>query len=268
MGSTSTGRGDAWTSGDAYEAYIGRWSRVVAREFIPRLARPAGTAWLDVGCGTGALTAVIVTAADPSSVVGVDPSEGFLEVAAARLPDPRVRFVLGSGDALPLDAASVDTAVSGLVLNFLPDPVAMLAEMRRVTRPGGVVAVYVWDYAGRMDLIRRFWDAAVALDPAAEALDEGRRFPICAPEPLVDAAEAAGLRDPSAAALDIETPFRDADDLWVPFLSTTGPAPGYVMGLDDDRRAALRRRFLASLPAGADGPIRLLARAWVLRASA
>jgi SAM-dependent methyltransferase len=265
--STNTGRGDAWTSGEAYEAYVGRWSRLVAREFVAGLDRPGGGAWVDVGCGTGALTEAILAAAGPASVVGVDPSDGFLVVAAARLPDPRVRFVRGSGDALPLDDGSVDSAVSGLVLNFLPDPVSMLAEMRRVTRADGVVALYVWDYAGRMDLIRRFWDAAIALDAAAVALDEGRRFPICAPGPLVEAATTAGLREVSVAALDVETPFRDADDVWGPFLSTTGPAPGYVMGLDDDRRHALQRRFLASLPVEADGSIRLLARAWVLRAS-
>ena len=155
--------------------------------------------------------------------------------------------------------------VSGLVLNFVPDLGAALAEMLRVTRPGGVVAGYVWDYAGGMELIRRFWDAAIELDPAARGLDEGIRFPICAPGPLQRAFESAGLAGVEVRPIDVPTVFRDFDDYWTPFLSGVGPAPGYAAALDPARRDALRERLDATLPREPDGRIALTARAWAVR---
>src|SRR5215218_6484897 len=145
---------EVWAAGDAYEPYIGRWSRLVARELLAWLGVPAGAVWLDVGCGTGALAGAVLEAADPAALVGLDPSAGFVAHARARLGDPRAR--------LPLADARVDAVVSGLVLNFVPDPARAVREMTRVTRPGGRVAAYVWDYAEGMELIRRFWDAAAA----------------------------------------------------------------------------------------------------------
>ena len=259
---------DGWTSGAAYEAYIGRWSRPIATSFLAWLARPAGGLWIDVGCGTGALTAAVLADADPSEILGVDPSPGFLKEARARITDPRARFLAGTADVLPIPDVSVDTAVSGLVLNFVPEPAAMLGEMRRVTAAGGVVGAYVWDYADGMTLLRGFWDAAVALDPAAAAQDEGGRFPICAPEPLAAAARAARLEDVEVTALEIDTVFRDFDDYWRPFLAATGPAPSYVAALDAEQRTALRDSLGASLPIAADGSIALRARAWAVRGTA
>jgi len=163
------------------------------------------------------------------------------------------------------DAASFDAAVSGLVLNFVPQPLRAVTEMARVVRPGGVVAAYVWDYAGKMELMRHFWDAAAALDDAARELDEGSRFPICRPAPLTGLFGQAGLHDVEARAIDIPAVFRDFDDYWSPFPGGQGPAPGYAMSLSEERRAALRDRLEAGLPIGEDGTIRLIARAWAVR---
>ncbi|HWD45282.1 MAG TPA: class I SAM-dependent methyltransferase [Actinomycetota bacterium] len=255
---------EVWAAGDAYEPYIGRWSRLVARELLRWLALPGGSVWLDVGCGTGALAGAVLAAADPAALVGLDPSPGFVAHARARLGDPRARFVVADARRLPLADAAVDAAVSGLVLNFVPDPAQAVAEMARVTRPGGRVAAYVWDYAEGMELIRRFWDAAADLDPAATDLDEGRRFPLCRPEPLAGLLRDAGLAGVEARPLRVPTVFRDFDDYWAPFLGGQGPAPGYVMSLDAPRRAALRAALAARLPAAADGSIALTARAWAV----
>jgi SAM-dependent methyltransferase len=263
--SERAGRTEVWASGDAYEPYVGRWSRLVAREFLDWLALPPGRRWLDVGCGTGALSQIVLERAAPAEVAGVDPSEGYVGYARARTADARASFRVGDAQALPGPDASFDAVVSGLVLNFVPDPTRAAAEMRRVVRPGGLVGAYVWDYAGEMQLMRYFWDAAGALDPAARGLDEGRRFPVCRPEPLADLFRAAGLRDVEARAVDVPTVFRDFDDYWSPFLGGQAPAPGYCMSLPDDRRAALRERIRGALPSRSDGGIHLIARAWAVR---
>jgi len=262
---TAGPRADSWASGDAYEPYIGRWSRLVAAEFLSWLAVPRGRRWLDVGCGTGALTSAILDHGDPAEVLGVDPSEDYIAWAGAHIDDPRARFAVGDANHLP--AAAADVAVSGLALNFMPDPNGAVAAMAAAA-PGGLVAAYVWDYGGRMDLIRHFWDAAVTLDPDAATLDEGVRFPVCQPGPLIALWQAAGLTDVSSRALDVPTVFEDFDDYWTPFLGGQGPAPGYAMALDDDRRTALRDRIRAGLPVAADGTITLLGRAWAVRGQA
>src|SRR5512145_2376455 len=174
---------DTWERGSPYEQYVGRWSRRVAPLFLSWLSIPAGRKWLDVGCGTGALCAAIVDRCSPASVAGVEPSEGFLKTAKENLAD-RAALHQGSASAIPLGDASVDVVVSGLVLNFVPDQRAALAEMARVAAQGGTIGAYVWDYAGKMELMRYFWDAAVELDPNAAKLDEGRRFPLCRPQAL------------------------------------------------------------------------------------
>ncbi len=256
---------DAWASGDAYEPYVGRWSRLVAREFLPWLSVPAGSRWLDVGCGTGALSQTILHLTNPSHVKGIDRSQDYVECARARIQDIRAQFEIADAQALPAETGVYGAVVSGLVLNFIPQPDRAMAEMVRVTRPGGSVAAYVWDYAGGMQLMRHFWNAAAALDPAAYDLDEGRRFPICQPEPLKRLFQAAGLGRVEVRPLDIATVFRDFDDYWTPFLGGQGPAPGYTMSLSEERRAVLRERIRASLPFALDGSIPLVARAWGVR---
>ena len=249
----------------AYEPYVGRWSRLVARDFLAWLAIPAGARWLDVGCGTGALSASILAQAAPREVVGIEPLAERVAYAREQVRDRRARFDVGDAQALPYESGSFDAAVSGLVLNFVPDPRRALAELARVTRAGGTVAAYVWDYAGEMQLMRHFWDAAVALDPNALELDEGRRFPLCRPGPLGELFHGAGLREVEARAIDVPTVFRNFDDYWTPFLGGQGPAPGYAVALDEERRATLRERVRARLPIQPDGSIQLIARAWAAR---
>ena len=254
---------DTWERGDPYERYVGRWSRRVAPQFLSWLDLPARLRWLDVGCGTGALSAAILDRASPASVAAVEPSPGFREVAARNLAG-RAEVHAGNAAQIPLGDAAVDAVVSGLVLNFVPDTQAALREMSRVAR-GGCVAAYVWDYAGKMELMRIFWDAAVALDRDAAPLDEGRRFPLCRPEALGQAFSAAGLEAVQVAPLDVPTRFADFGDYWQPFLGGQGPAPAYAMSLTEEARAALRERIRARL---GEGSISLVARAWAVRGTA
>jgi SAM-dependent methyltransferase len=257
--------GDTWTSGERYEPYVGRWSRLVAERFVAWLDPPPELRWLDVGCGTGALTEAVLRDAAPRSVLGIDPSPGFLTHAAAAVPDPRASFALGDARTLPVADASVDAVLSGLVLNFVPDPVAALAELHRTARGGGAVAFYVWDYAGEMQMMRWFWDVAVDLDPPAAAKQEGSRFDFCRPGPLTEVAAAAGLSDVEVTDVVVPTVFADFDDYWTPFLSAQAPAPSYVASLGDSQRAALREALRTRLPVEDDGSIRLTARAWAVR---
>jgi SAM-dependent methyltransferase len=176
-----------------------------------------------------------------------------------------VVFAASDGQALPLASEVFDVAVSGLVLNFVPKPEKMVSEMARVTRPGGVCALYVWDYAGKMELMRCFWDSAARLDPDAGKLDEGVRFPICRPEPLRELIEGCGLADVEARALDVPTVFKNFDDYWTPFLGGQGPAPSYAMSLSAENRIALRDAIHERLPVEEDGSVKLVARAWAVK---
>jgi SAM-dependent methyltransferase len=191
-------RHDRWSSGEAYERYVGRWSRPVAGDFVAWLALAVHSDWLDVGCGTGALTEVLLAQAAPGRVEGIDASEAYVATARAAVVDTRVAFRVGDAQESPFRDGEFDAAVSGLVLNFVPDGRRMVSEMRRVVKGGGTVAVYVWDYAGEMQLMRRFWDAAVALDPDVAALDEGARFSVTRPESLKALFEDAGLGEVSS----------------------------------------------------------------------
>ena len=222
-----------WSDGEAYDRYIGRWSRPVADAFLAWLGVPARRRWLDVGCGTGALASRILRSAAPAEVVGVDPSEGF--IATARASVPHVTFLTGDAQELPLPDRRFDVVVSALVINFVPDQSRALREFTRVTTPGGVVAAYVWDVSEGMGIIRQFWDAAISLDPAA------------------------------AEAIEVPTVFTDFDDYWQPFLAGRFPAPGYAMSLSEEHRAELRETLRTQLPTRADGTIPLTARAWAVR---
>lgn len=255
---------DVWASGEAYEPYVGRWSRRVARKLLAWLALPPGGVWLDVGCGTGALSQTILDNAAPAAVQGIDAAEGFLAYARAKITDSRAAFRQGDAQSLPVESASYDAAVSGFMLNFVARPERAAAEMARAVRPGGVVAVYVWDYAYRMQFMRHFWNAAAAVDPGMEA-DEGSRFPLCNPGPLADLFRGAGLDSVEVRPIDIWTVFKNFDDYWSPFLGGQGAAPAYLATLDGVKQAALRERLRAALPAAIDGSIPLMARAWAVR---
>lgn len=254
-----------WADGTAYDRYIGRWSRVVARAFLRWLDVPAGLRWMDVGCGTGALTETVLADAEPASVLGVDRSEGFLAVAREQITDPRAEFRVADAQALPDTRA--DVVVSGLVLNFVPSPEQAVAGFRRVLEPDGVAAAYLWDLAEGMEMIRTFWDAAAQVDPEVADRTEGRVYPLCRPEPLAEL-WSSQFADVAVMPIEVPTVFADFDDYWTPFLGRQGPAPTYLASLTDERRNAIRDLLRYQLPTGPDGEIVLAATAWAVRGRA
>jgi trans-aconitate methyltransferase len=254
-----------WGAGDPYELYVGRWSRKVALEFLEWISIPAKSAWADIGCGTGALTQCILAQSDPQSIAGIDKADRFIGTARRTIVDPRVTLEAGDAAKLRSESHSFDAAVSGLVLNFVQDPHKMLSEMARVTRPGGKVAAYVWDYAGGMEMMRYFWDAAIAVSPNDFKLDQAERFPICQPEPLEALFTDTGLKAVSSRSLEIPTVFRNFDDYWEPFLGKQGAAPTYLASVTEETREKIRARLEARLLPSADGTIRLHARAWAVQ---
>ena len=228
---------EAWDSGHAYEQYVGRWSQKVASEFLNWLAFPSGLAWADVGCGTGALASTILTMCEPSSVSGIDSSEGFVSQARQRVRDPRVHFETGDATHLPWNAAAWD----------------------------GRIAAYVWDYAGGMQMMRCFWDAAIAISPNDANLDQAERFPLCQPGPLQALFERVGLKSVTVRAIDIPTVFQNFDDYWNPFLGRTGAAPTYLALVGDEVRERIRLYLKSRLASTQDGPIEMTARAWAVQ---
>ncbi len=254
-----------WAAGDAYETFMGRWSRRVADRFLAWLEPGPHANWLEVGCGTGALTGTILQRALPASLVACDPSPALVSFARKSIVDGPVSFMLAGADDLPRRDGGFDVIVSGLVLNFLPQPLESIWSMKARTRQGGMVAAYVWDYADGMQFLRIFWEEAAALDPRAVQLDEGRRFPLCRTDALVGLFHQAGIDTVEAQALDIATDFPDFEAYWAPFLGGTGPAPAYVGSLQEVARAALRLRLKGRLTPSADGSIRLTARALAVR---
>jgi SAM-dependent methyltransferase len=262
-----TSRHDAWQAGDRYEAYMGRWSRQLAPRFLDYLGVAENLDWLEVGCGTGALSSAILAQCNPKSLIAIDASAGFVAMAREKLPDPRAEFMVGDAQALSVKSASRDVAASALTLNFVPDQKKALGEMTRVSRPGGTIGFYVWDYpGGGMGLMRAFWTAAAAVDPAAQDLTEDKRFPFCTPDGLTALAKNAGLTKVDCVPIEVPTVFRDFDDYWNPFTLGAGPAPGYCVSLAPDARQRLKEKLSDSLPRQADGSIALEARAWALKA--
>jgi SAM-dependent methyltransferase len=257
---------DRWTSGADYEQWMGRWSRLLAQEFLHWLNIPAGLRWIDVCCGSGIVTQAIVEFNAPASIVGVDASPQQISFARQQRGSATVTFETADAMALPLPGASFDVAVCGLGLNFIPQPDRGLEEFGRVTRPGGVIAVYVWDYIQGARFVREFWDAATAVDGEAAAYDQARRFPMCTPEGLQSLFEQAKLEDIALRALDVVTRFSSFEDYWGGFLTGQGSAPNYLATRDQQTQAAIRERLRAALPTNAQGVIELPARAWAVRA--
>jgi SAM-dependent methyltransferase len=244
---------------------MGRWSRSLAPGFVRFAGVRDGDAVLDVGSGTGALTAAIAAAAPASTIVGVDPTEAYVASAQARLSGDRVRFEVGDARRLRFDAASFDRTLSALMLNFVPAPATALREMCRVTRPGGTVAAAVWDYGDGMQMLRVFWDEVVALDAGADERDE-RHMPLCRSGELAALWRDQDLADVAEEALTIPMPFVSFEDYWEPFLEKQGPAGAYVASLSADARErlrqSLRRRLIGE---HGDRPVTLSARAWAVR---
>ena len=259
------GLSDKWAAGVTYEDFMGRWSRLLAPRFVSWLPVRPTAHWLDVGCGTGALSDAICAGSNPASVVACDPSEPFIEYARRRQVNPLVSFVVAGVGQLPTRPGGYVSVTSLLALNFFPKPEAAIDEMRRLTAMNGLVSACVWDYAGRMEFLRHFWDSTAAADPSAAELDEGRRFPICRPRALESLFREGGLADVVSDSIVISTRFPTFAELWKSFLGGTGPAPSYVAGLDSPQREALASRLERSLSPEPDGAISLVARAWVVR---
>ncbi|HAV77570.1 MAG TPA: SAM-dependent methyltransferase [Anaerolineae bacterium] len=256
---------DTWQGGNPYETFMGRWSTLVAQKFLAWMDVPAEKQWLDVGCGTGTLAKLIMDNYEPSGIIGVDSSREFVAHAQQRITNPSVRFMVGLAQSLDLETDSIDALVSGLVLNFVPEPEKAMAEMLRVTKPGGRIGIFLWDYADGMQMLRTFWDAAVELEPSAKVMDEGVRFPLCEEGRLESFVKVSGLREVEASPIKAETHFQSFDDYWNPFLGGIGPAGTYAMSLDQNDRNRLEEKLRESLPVNEDGSISLVAQAWAIK---
>ena len=256
---------DQWTSGADYDQWMGRWSRLLTQEFLTWLDLPAGLRWIDLCCGSGVVTEAIAERNAPASIVGIDVSVDQINFARQHRAQPNRRFETADAMNLPFAGASFDVAVCGLGLNYIPDPARGLEEFCRVIRPGGTVAVYVWDYAKGARFLREFWDAAIALDTDAAAADQARRFPICTLEGLRGLFEQAGLEDLTLHSLEIVTRFTSFDDYWEPLLTGQGSAPNYLATRNKKIQEGIRERLRAALPVDAEGAIELPARAWAIR---
>jgi SAM-dependent methyltransferase len=248
----------------AYEEFMGRWSRQIAGPFVTFAGVASGDVVLDVGSGTGALTAAVLHAADSSRVIGVDPSPAYVQHARSRTSRERATFEEGDGQRLRFSDSEFDKALSLLVFNFVPDPARALREMIRVTRPGGVVAAAVWDYGDGMEMLRVFWDEAVALDPSAESRHE-RHMPLSRTGELAALWRQHGLVDVTEVPLVIALAFKSFDDFWVPFLRGQGPAGAYLASLPETRQVALGERLKERLEKKAPGSFTLQARAWAVK---
>jgi len=245
---------------------MGRWSRLLAQEFLKWLELPAGLRWLDVCCGSGVITEAILQRNAPATIVGVDASPEQISFARKRCERPNITFETADAMALPFPDSNFDVVVCGLGLNFLPSPGKALEEFRRVTRPGGTIAVYVWDYADGARFLREFWDAAIASDSEADSFDQANRFPMCTPEGLRSLFEQAKLEALTSHALNVVTRFASFDDYWQPLLTGQGSAPGYLASRNQQTQTAIRERLRTALPTNTQGPIELPARAWAIRA--
>ena len=241
---------------DAYDRFMGRYSTRLAPLFL-EFARVESGPVLDVGCGPGALTTVLVERFG-DGVAAADPSEPFVEAARAR--HPGVRVELAPAEDLPFGDGEFGASLAQLVVHFMADPVVGLREMARVTRPGGVVAACVWDFASRRSPLDAFWDAARSIDP--DVVDESR-LAGAREGHLAELFAESGLRESEPGAAEFEVEHASFEEYWEPFTLGVGPAGSYLTSLDEDQRAAVREHCREALPAG---PFRLPLRAWAARA--
>ena len=256
---------DAWSAGQSYEHSMGRWSRKIAATFVNWVDAPAGADWLEVGCGTGALTEAVLANAAPRTILSTDSSADFVDHAASQILDDRATFKVADAAHLPCPDGSVDVVASALVLNFVPNKLGALAEMHRVLRPDGCVVFYVWDYpGGGMGFIDAFWKAAAEIDPSAADLDEAARFPFCQKDGLAELCRDAGAVEVEISAIEVDSRFPDFEAFWHPFTLGAGPAPGFLKSLSEERQQQLKDNLASRF--GRGGPVVLPARAWAVKA--
>lgn len=243
--------------GGAYDSFMGRYSRPLAALFADAAGVAEGQRVVDVGCGPGALTEELARRAGASAVAAVDPSEPFVEECARRNPGVDVRQ--GVAESLPFPDASFDAALAQLVLHFVSDPAAAAGEMRRVLRPGGTAAACVWDFERGMQMLRLFWDAALAVDPSAP--DEASTLRFGRDGEIAALFAEAGLSDVAQGELNVKASYEGFDDFWGGFLAGSGPAGAYCVSLEPERQEALREE-LRRRAGDPQGPFDLTARAW------
>ena len=260
-----TQRQGMFANAEAYERFMGRWSRLVAPQLVDFATLPARGRILDAGSGTGSLAFAIAQRHRGTRIVGIDPSKEYVAFASARnsFPD-RARFAVGDAQQLSDAGSSFDAAVSLLVFNFIPDPRKALGELRRVTKSGGSVTAAVWDYGDGMRMLRIFWDAATAIDPSADKLDE-KHMPLCRFGQLAELWRQGSLMDVREQAIDINMRFESFADYWDPFLLGQGPAGSYTRSLGGTKLDALREEIKRLIPASENGPFNLPARVWAVR---
>jgi len=254
---------------EAYERFMGRWSRLVAPWFVDFADVPDGGRMLDVGSGTGSLADAVAERRTHARIVGIDPSQEYVAYAASKnsFPD-RASFEVGDARELHFPELSFDAALTLLVFNFIPDPKKALSELLRVTKPGGRIAAAVWDYGAGMRMLRTFWDAAVNINPHADKRDE-KHMPLCCSGELSALWRDGGLDDVREQAIDVKMRFGSFTDYWDPFLLRQGPAGAYVSSLDQESLQALRNEVKRVLSASAETtPLVLDARVWAVRGTA
>jgi SAM-dependent methyltransferase len=254
-----------FSEADAYERFMGRWSRQMAPLLVEFAGVRDGDTLLDVGSGTGALAAALAAAAPTARIVGIDPSVSYVAMAQSRHGGSLVGFEVGDAQQMTFPNAAFDRSLSLLVVNFIPDAHKAVDEMSRVTRRGGTVAAAVWDYGEGMEMLRIFWDEAVNLTPSADARDE-RHMPFCRQGDLESLWRQHRLQDVVGQGLTIETRFASFADYWDPFLEKQGPAGAFVAGLSESDRKELETRVRARLLGQSpDRAFVLTARAWAVR---
>ncbi|MBT9255724.1 class I SAM-dependent methyltransferase [Phycicoccus sp. MAQZ13P-2] len=238
--------------GEVYDRFMGRYSRALAPVFADAAGVAPGQRALDVGCGPGALTEVLVDRLGAAAVTAVDPSPPFVASCRGRCPGVDVRE--GRAEALPVDDGTHDVALAQLVLHFVSEPTAAAAEMVRVVRPGGTVAACVWEFSAGMEMLRLYWDAALDVDP--EAPDEARTLRFGRPGEIADLFSAAGLGEVEESVLPVSSTYADVDELWTGFLAGIGPAGSHLLGLPEEQRAGVRAGVEQRL-GGTGGPFTL-----------
>jgi ubiquinone/menaquinone biosynthesis C-methylase UbiE len=250
-------------AGDKYDRFMGRYSRQLAPQFIEFAGVDSGMAVVDVGCGPGALTERLVERAGAKHIAAADPSEPFVAAATERAPGADVR--LAAAEELPWEDDRFDAALSQLVVNFMRDADAGVSEMRRVVRPGGVVAACTWSYGEDMEMLRGFWDAARRLDSGAP--DEGSTMRYRSVEELDQLWRRVELSEVRTEHLRVETSYTDFEDLWEPFTFGVGPAGTYLAQLSPEQREQVRTELFNRL-GEPSGPFTLSATACAVRGEA
>ena len=244
---------------------MGNWSRLVAQKFLLWLKETNDVnakSWLDVGCGTGALTFEIANNFNPAHILGIDPSPEYLPNNSNH---DNIEFKVGNSSQIPVKGEIYDYIVSGLALNFMDDKTASIGEMKRVLKHNGCLALYVWDYSEQMEFLRVFWDAAGEIKPEAKKLDEGVQFPVCKKPALIKLFTECQLKEIKITELIIDTKFTNIESYWKPFLGGQGPAGSFLISLDEPERKLVKYKIMKHLGISKNEPITLKARAYAIQ---